>query len=368
MPQVNLKSLVAAGKSVAGQVSGSLENVAGAAGKGAFSVSAGPNGISISANFNEIIKNKVRGNRTASQLKSLYIPNGGKVYKPIIYPVDLDDDHYMIFNVMERKRNNRQEKGTTRTIRSIVLPIPLNLSTQYNAEYQNESLGVFGAMAAGRINAADLKSAAGDISNLISSKIQAASDAFKAQDLDAGVRAAGIAGPFAATAAATAGAGAIGGLLALGGTSGGVISGIGVSEGLAINPHMAVLFQGVGFREHSFSYKLLARNITESRRINELISVFKYHMHPNYKIGNLAFEYPDEFEIDFSSKLQPYMYKIGTCVLKGFTVNYSTEGTNAFYDSGAPVSLEISMTFQETKIITKDNLDDLNVVEENYLL
>jgi hypothetical protein len=363
MPQVNLKSITAAGKSVVGQVSGAIENIAGAAGQGAFSVNVGPNGVTISANFNEVLKNTVRGNRTSSQIKSLYAPNGGKVYRPIIYPDDIDDDHYMIFNVIERKRDNRKEKGTTRVIRSIVLPIPLNLTTQYNAEYQNESLGIFGAMAAGRINAADLKSAVGDISNIISSKIQAASDAFKAKDLDAGVRAAGIAGPAVVTGAAAAGAGAVGGLLALGGTSGGVISGVGVSEGLAINPHMAVLFQGVGFREHSFSYKLLARNLEESIRIKELISVFKYHMHPNYKIGNLAFEYPDEFEIEFSTKLQPYMYKVGTCVLKSFNVSYSTEGTNAFYDSGAPVSLEISMTFQETKIITKDTLDDPNFID-----
>jgi hypothetical protein len=81
-------------------------------------------------------------------------------------------------------------------------------------------------------------------------------------------------------------------------------------------------------------------------------------MHPNYKIGNLAFEYPDEFTIEFSSTLAPYLYKIGTCVLKNVSINYNAEGVPAFFDTGAPVSVEISMTFQETKIITKDNLDD----------
>ena len=53
MPKINLKQLTASGKSVVAQASGQLENVLGAAGKGGFSVSAGPNGVSISGNFNE---------------------------------------------------------------------------------------------------------------------------------------------------------------------------------------------------------------------------------------------------------------------------------------------------------------------------
>ncbi len=359
MPNINLKSLTAAGKSVVGQATGALENIAGAAGKGAFSIGAGPNGLpTISANFNEIIKNKVSGNKTISPVKELWQENGGKVYKPIVFPQDLDNEHYMIYNVVERNRNTRKEIGTQRVIRTIVLPIPTNLQTSYGVDYQNESLGIFGAMAAGRINAADLKGAASDISTLIGQKIQAATEAVKSADVDAGVRAAGIAGPAAATAAAGSAAGAVGGLLAFGGTAGGVVSGIGVSEGLAVNPHMAVLFQGVGFREHSFSYKFIARNSTESRLIKDLINVLKFHMHPNYKIGNLAFEYPDEFTIEFSSVLSPYLYKIGTCVLKNISVNYNGEGAVAFFDSGAPVSIELTMSFQETKIITKDNLDD----------
>jgi hypothetical protein len=359
MPNINLRQLTAAGKSVVGQATGALENIAGAAGKGAFSIGAGPNGLpTISANFNEIIKNKVQGSKTTSPVKELWQENGGKVYRPIVFPQDLDNEHYMIYNVVERTRNTRKEIGTQRVIRTIVLPIPTNLATSYGASYQNESLGVFGAMAAGRINAADLKGAASDISSMIGQKIQAASDAIKTKDVDAAVRAAGTGAPLAAGAAATGAAGAIGGLLAFGGTVGNVAQGIGVSEGLAINPHMAVLFQGVDFREHSFTYKFIARNSTESRLIKDLINTLKYHMHPNYKIGNLAFEYPDEFTIEFSSTLAPYLYKIGTCVLKNVSINYNAEGVPAFFDTGAPVSVEISMTFQETKIITKDNLDD----------
>lgn len=358
MPNINLKQIVATGKTAVGQVAGKLEEVAGAAGKGGFSVSAGPNGVSISANFNEILKNKLVGNRISSPLRQLYSPTGGRVQKPIIFPDDLDDEHYMIYNVVERKRNNREQLGSTRVIRTIALPIPSNLQISYGAEYENENLGIFGGMAAGRIGMNDLRGVANDMSNLIQSKISAASEAYKSKDLDAGVRAAGIAGPAAVAGAAGAGFGAVAGALALGGTLGNVVSGIAVNEGLAINPHMAVLFKGVGFREHSFSYKLVARNSIESQKIKELISVMKYHMHPDYKMGNLAFQYPEEFEIEFASKISPYLFKIGTCVLKSFQVNYSPENMPVFHESGAPFSVEITMGFQETKIITKSDMDD----------
>jgi len=368
MPNINLKQITQVGKSVAAQASGALEQVAGAAGKGAFSVNAGPDGISVSANFNQLLQGKVTGNRINSPLRDLYRPNGGKVNRPIVFPQDLDDEHYMVFNVMERSRPNRQDLGERRAIRSIVLPIPNELKIDYQTEYANEELGLFGGMAAGMVGAADIQGAGRDLSNLVSSKIAAASQALQSNDLDAGVQALGTVAPAAAGAAAGTAAGALGGLLALGGTSGGVISGVQVAEGLAINPHMAVLFKGVGFREHGFSYRFIARNQTESRLIQELINVLKYHMHPSYYAGNLGFKYPEEFEIEFSPTLAPNLYKIGTSVMKNLSVNYNGEGTPLFFEqTGAPVVVDISMSFQETKIVTKDDMDDPNIESPNQM-
>ena len=361
MPNVNLKQLIADGKQVVAQAGTQINQIGNAIGNGNVSVSAGPNGVSISGNFNQLLQRRISGNSIRSPLRDLYSPTGGKVNRPIVFPQDLDDEHYMIYHVMERSRPNRQSQGERRAIRSIVLPIPNQLQIQYQADYQNEELGLFGAMAAGMVGAADLQGAGRDISNLISNKISAASEALQNQDLDAGTQVLGAVAPVAVAGAASA-AGPLAGLLALGGTGGGVVSGIQVSEGLAINPHMAVLFKGVGFREHAFSYRLVARNQTESRLIQELINVFKYHMHPSYFAGNLAFKYPEEFEIEFSSILAPNLYKIGTCVMKSFDVNYNGESTPLFFEqTGAPVVIDISMSFQETKIVTKDDMDDPNV-------
>ena len=89
-----------------------------------------------------------------------------------------------------------------------------------------------------------------------------------------------------------------------------------------MNPHQAVIFQGVGFKEHSFSYKFVARNEQESRQIQAICTVFRYHMLPSYANEGLAFNYPHEFEIEFSDVVAPFLYRIGTCVLKSFNVTY----------------------------------------------
>lgn len=357
MPKINnLKSVVQAGKSAVGQVTGSLEEVAGAAGKGAFGVNVGPNGVSISANFNELLRKKVQGNRIVSPLKELYQSQKGEA--PLIYPDDLDNEHYMIFRIMTRVRKNRLDTGERNTFKNIVLPVPSNLQVGQGASYSDSELGAFGAMAAGRVSAGDIKQAGRALSDVIGGAIENATNAFKTGDTDAGAQAAGIAGPALATAAATKLAGPIGGLLALGGTSGGVAAGISVDTGLALNPHLAVVFQGVGFRSHSFTYKFIARNKQESDTIKDIINNFKYAMLPSYEAGSLAFQYPDEFEIDFADAISPYLYDIGTCVLENVSVNYNGEGIPLFFEAtGAPVSIELTLQFKETEIFTKKRLE-----------
>lgn len=355
MPKVNLKQLTTSGRSVVGQVAGSLEEIAGAAGKGAFSVSAGKNGISISTNFNELLKKKMVGNQIVSPVKELY--NNPKVSAPLIYPADLDNEHYIIFKVMKSRRKHRNDPKLEGTFQNIVLPIPSNLNLQSSANYSDKELGMFGAMAAGRVNGADLNGALGSVGDMISQKISAATSAFKSGDTDAAVQAAGAAMPAVATGVATKLAGPLGGMLALGGTADGVASGLSVSEGLALNPHLAVVFEGVGFRAHQFEYKFIARNQEESDTIKDIINTFQYYMHPEYAVGSLAFKYPEEFQIEFASAVAPYLYDIGTCVLKDFSVNFNGEGTPLFFEhSGAPVSISINMTFQETFVVTKDRL------------
>ena len=347
-----LKSIVSQGKTAVASVSGELEKVAGAAGKGAFSVSAGPNGITVGGNFNQLKPGARNPNTIRSPIRELY--SNPKIKSPIVFPQDLDNDHYIIFKIMRERRIDRRDTRKIDTYQNIVLPIPSNLTTAYGANYANESLGIFGAMTAGQMNAGDLGNAGRSFVDQIKAGLNTTAEAFQG-DTDAATQLAGVLGPTAVGAIAKKLGGTAAGLLALGGTTGGVITGLSVASGKTVNPHMAVVYQGVNFRTHAFSYKFIARNATESDLIRRLINTFKYHMHPSYVPGNLAFNYPDEFEIEFANSVSPYLYQIGTCVLTSMNVNYNGEAMPLFFqDTQAPVSIAIDLQFQETHILTKD--------------
>ena len=73
-----------------------------------------------------------------------------------------------------------------------------------------------------------------------------------------------VAGGFAMSRATTLAGGALAGVLIGAGGIGSVVTGQLLQEGIAINPHLAVIFRGIGFREHGFQYKFVARNQSES--------------------------------------------------------------------------------------------------------
>lgn len=325
---------------------------------GGIDFNIGNGGISLNANFNKLIQSKKQaGNLINSPLKSLY----RKKYKGLSFPRDLDTDHFMVFRVYRSTRESRtQQVATKETLRTIALPVPNNLQTSYSANYQNQELGLLGAGAAGKINAQQGIAAAKDIGAAVQSKLTAAMGALSGEGIsgDDAVRAGSVGATIAGITAAGVLAGPIGGALSLGGAES-VVQGLLLNEGTAINPHLAVLFEGVGFREHQFSYKFIARSQEESVMIDNIIKSFEYHMHPNYKAGTLAFDYPDEFEISFSDSIAPYLYKIHNSVLKTFSVNYNGENLPLFFEqTGAPVSVEITLGFQETKIITKESTNE----------
>ena len=106
---------------------------------------------------------------------------------------------------------------------------------------------------------------------------------------------------------------------------------------------------------------------------SSIIASLKHHMLPGNAIGSrqgsvgLAFEYPDEFEIRFAPSVRSYLYSIGTSVLTGMTINYNGESIPVFYeDTGAPVSISMSLSFQETAIQTKDGFMDSREADVDF--
>lgn len=272
----------------------------------------------------------------------------------LVFPGDLASmGHWVAFHISREYVFGSKELPQYQRAKTIYLPMPAQLSTGYQAQYDTESLGVAGQIGA---EAGAGGALAGN---------QGAFNSIRENLTGSGGRGA------LASAALTAGTSTIGTLVAtaLGGIGGGIvaagaekaITGALAGGGIAQNPHMATVFKGTGFREHNFQYKLIAKNQAESNNIREIIRTFKYHMHPEYIAGNHFFKYPELFDIDF--KYPHYLFNIGASVLKGFTVDYHGEGGPYYFNTAsdkAPYSVTINLSFQETTITTKEEINSLN--------
>ena len=346
---------------------------------------------------------------SARRAQSLYFPND---YRNI--------DHCVTFQVKKFERvtrtsalandqtlvNPNRNTNASRLLTTITLPMPSIFNTEYGVEYddakQISSVGELAATMASMARGGNSEAAARSLGQALS------------QIYGAGAAAGGVGSAAqnagneilrqiqGATQTLTPGvAGAVGlsaaGLATNASTSAQAV--IANFLGVARNPHKVVLFQGVNFRRHVFSYKLSPKNINEARSIYKIIKAFKYHMSPSYGLGETPaaargllaglgfeeagettgnitseagsisrafFEYPEVFDIKFQGSARNNLFTIGESVLRGFTVNYHPMAYPAYVRSlnspnvSSPAEVEISLTFQETDIVTKEQIQQFD--------
>ena len=279
----------------------------------------------------------------------------------LFFPGDVEQlDHWCVVRIFAQTLMRRKDTPIKNDIARVFLPMPQQLSTGYNHGYNAESLGPIGAAAASLGGAA------------MSGGIEAVAEKVKGSMNAAGAKGAAASAAYYLSQGAEGGGGAIAGAASdipivgsvLGAAVAPAVKGAMGGAGIARNPFMALLYDSPAMREHSFSWKLVARNYAESNTIYNIIKLFKYHAAPGRSsLGDVAGQsvfltYPDQFDVDFHHK--EFLYNIAPSVLKGFSVNYHPDGTQYHISpdgsAKAPVAVQIEMQLQEVAIITRENI------------
>lgn len=318
-------------------------------------------------------------------LKKLNDPN---TFGTVVYPSNIETtDHYLKIGAFEKRffaAGSKQARSAEQTSikQSIILPMPSGLQAGYQQRYKEENLGAIGVGLANALTDEDNKSKGREALNAITSAAKTGKgipEAFgKTTDLVAGVIGTtaeeinlagaasvgvGVAPDLAIAGLATVG---LGGATIGAGVSAGIQAAV-ASEGLARNPHQAVMYEHPMFRTFQFNWELRPKNIFESIAITKIIAFFKYYSSPKFKFKNHFFEYPDQFKLQF--RHPEFLFAFGDCVLTNFSVDYHGEGTPIYYDASgstsfsakrtlkAPAVVRISTEWQETTIVTKDSLE-----------
>ena len=153
------------------------------------------------------------------------------------------------------------------------------------------------------------------------------------------------------------------------------------------NPFKEQTFQGIGFRPFEFSFTFRARSPEEMNAIQKIITIFRGFSKPSFdtRTESGSFSYPKEFRIQFlkyvgdsvargsvrrgatfkkgSDKMDyqrletnTFIPEIKYCICTGVNTNFTgSGGWNSFKD-GAPVDITLQLTFEETEIITQDDV------------
>ena len=143
--------------------------------------------------------------------------------------------------------------------------------------------------------------------------------------------------------------------------------------GVIPNSNLALLFNAPTLREFTFSWKMSPRSREEATRINNILRFFKQGMAPKKsnksKSGGASYFLgaPNVFDLHFkTAKTKNYeildrndsVVRIKTCACTGAAVNYTPEGMWNAYEKGQPVSITLTLRFNELEPIFDTDYDN----------
>lgn len=247
---------------------------------------------------------------------------------------------WMTFTRKEYSRPSRKENATATSVGNVVaLPLPPSFASGYGAQWDNTDFSSLDRAVGSSLSSDFAKTLANAASggNITSAQDALTSGFQSLGDLkNVKTFAKAWATDFAFNSEAASKAGSF--------------------IGLARNPFQAFLYRGPNFRSFEFSYKLTAKNKSEAQTIQNIIKEFKLGMTPNFEesMEDNIFKYPDIYELKASNSDK--LFKIAECALTSFNVDYHGEGLPLYHEGKIPVSINISMAFQELRIIMREDI------------
>jgi len=234
-------------------------------------------------------------------------------------------------------------QGTTKSEGDIVLYMPFNINETYQADWRGGEMGLLGSMGGLMAQVAN-KDYAGALET-INSQASLTNAAGLGSEMIGGIAGSKLA--------------SIGGNLGLQKTGGENLQAKLLKEqGLAINPHWELFFEGVQPRVFTFDFKMSPKNATEAESIQQIVQMFKTYAAPPAEVDGSRryWGYPSMFEIEYWNSQK--LHRLKPCALQNITVNYSGDGTNHTFYDGRPMQTDITLTFMESELLTRQDMKE----------
>jgi len=139
-------------------------------------------------------------------------------------------------------------------------------------------------------------------------------------------------------------------------------------EGIVPNSNLELLFQGPTLRQFGFTWRMSPRSASEATNVKRIIRMFKQGSAPrklNSQSGagsaSLFLGTPNVFKLSYKTagnKEISGLNKFKICALVNMSVVYAPDGQWAAYDEGQPVSVQMTLNFQEIEPVYENDYQD----------
>jgi hypothetical protein len=131
-----------------------------------------------------------------------------------------------------------------------------------------------------------------------------------------------------------------------------------VATGMIVNPRIALAFEGVDLKSHTFTWTLAPRSTSESDKLRGIIQQIKKSALPSFNnsSGQKVFlNYPNVVDVFFLGTTEGFMYYFKRAMISQFEVNYSGSGAPAFVEGGKPAVVTLTISLTEIDIHTSED-------------
>jgi len=130
------------------------------------------------------------------------------------------------------------------------------------------------------------------------------------------------------------------------------------------NPNTNTTFEGNAIRAFTFSFKMVSTSDKESRRILEIHRFFRKYAYADSdpKTNNLFLKFPPSWTISFMDKngaKNDFVPEIFDCYLVSLETTFNST-TNTFHGDGAPLEVDINLSYQETRVLNRADIENAN--------
>ena len=126
--------------------------------------------------------------------------------------------------------------------------------------------------------------------------------------------------------------------------------------GAAINQGQELTFEGAAIRTFNFTFIMVAESAEEARLAKIIEHTFRKYMYA--KKEKYSVKYPPLFRIKFlhGDEINRNLPMLFDSYLTGLTASYNTQGGNMFHADGSPTDIQLDLSFQEHKQLTRGDL------------